>query len=61
MKPVFVSASRWHGTDNAEGRGEGVILQIGTHSISGTIIEVELSYEEWGKVLAGIGGKGTSK
>lgn len=55
---VFVSASRWHGTPNDDGRTEGVRLRIGHEPISGEALEVEMSFEEWGKVMAGVGGIG---
>lgn len=58
---VYISVGRWHGSANDDGRTEGVIIRIGQEPLSGEAMEVEMSYEEWGKVLAGVGGKGTER
>jgi hypothetical protein len=61
-KKRFVSVSRWNGTPaTADDRTEGIILRVGDQSIVGNAIEVEMSYEEWGRVLAHLGGVGTER
>ncbi|MES2360012.1 MAG: hypothetical protein V4529_16855 [Gemmatimonadota bacterium] len=59
--PTYVSALRWHGTKQEDGRTEGIRLTIGKNQYGIDAIEIELSYEEWGKVLAGLTGKGTGR
>lgn len=62
MKPgdkIEVSASQWRGSSLKNGRHEGIVLRIGPSTFGDPRIEIEISYEEWGRIVAGIGGNAT--
>lgn len=56
--PIEISASQWRGSDKS-GRHEGVMIRIGPSTFGDPRLEIEVSYEEWGRIVAGVGGKGT--
>jgi hypothetical protein len=56
---IEISAGRWRGSKTRDGRNEGIMIRIGPSSFGDVRIEIELSYDEFGKLVAGLGGTGT--
>lgn len=54
---VSIVASHWHG-DDGHGNREGITIQIGPDALD-TRMEIDLTFEELGKMVSGVGGEGT--
>jgi hypothetical protein len=56
---VEISACNWRGSKQRDGRKEGIVIRIEPSTVGDPLIQIEMSFEAFGRFVTGISGSGT--